>query len=85
MLFDYSNVMENYLRLLMETVEDLSQDTNKYQNYQKLYSKQQQSKEAQLTKRVSISITPLCATCFLILPSFEKFHFVQCAILAGVC
>lgn len=45
--------MENYLRLLMDTVDDLSQDTNKYHNYQKMHGKQQQAKEAQLTKRVS--------------------------------
>jgi len=45
------NVMENYLRLLMDTVDDLSQDTNKYHNYQKMHGKQQQAKEAQLTKR----------------------------------
>mgnify|MGYP001792273496 CR=1 FL=1 len=49
----FSNVMENYLKLLMDTVDDLSQDTNKYHNYQKMYGKQQQAKEAQLTKRVS--------------------------------
>jgi len=49
-----SNVMENYLRLLMETVDDLSQDTSKFLNYQKLYGKQQAAKQAQLAKRVSV-------------------------------
>jgi len=48
--------MENYLRLLMDTVDDLSQDTNKYHSYQKLCAKQQQSKDAQLTKRVSSGV-----------------------------
>lgn len=38
----------------MDTVEDLSQDTNKYQNYQKMLNKQQQAKDALLTKRVSL-------------------------------
>ena len=41
------------MQQLMQCVDDLSQDTNKYFNYQRQVAKQQQSKQQFVQKRVS--------------------------------
>jgi translation initiation factor 3 subunit H len=47
-----SSFLEKNLRLLMDTVDDLSQETNKYFNYQRTLAKHQQSKQQYLQKRL---------------------------------
>ena len=45
--------MEKNLKLMMECVDDLSQDTNKYMNFQRQTAKQEMNKKQYLLKRVS--------------------------------
>jgi len=46
-----SSYLEKNVRLLMDSVDDLSQDANKFFNYQRQVAKQQQSKQQFLAKR----------------------------------
>ena len=46
-----SSFLEKNLRLLMDSVDDLSQETNKFFNYQRSLAKQQQAKQQYLQKR----------------------------------
>ena len=50
-LFDRT-VLEKNLRLVMECVDELSQDSNKYFNYMRQAQKQNAAKEQYLDKRV---------------------------------
>ena len=53
-LFDICrNMLEKNLELLMDYVDDLSQETNKYINYQRNVGKVQMAKQQYLYKRVS--------------------------------
>ena len=54
------SVLEKNLRLLMECVDDLSQDANKYFNYQRQVSKQNQAKMQYMQKRVSSYLISYC-------------------------
>ena len=49
----FSSFLEKNLRLLMDSVDDLSQETNKFFNYQRSLAKQQQAKQQYLQKRVN--------------------------------
>jgi hypothetical protein len=49
--------LEKNLRQLMECVDDVAMDTNKYLNFQRQNFRQQQAKQQYLLKRVS---TILC-------------------------
>lgn len=55
------------MKLLMDTVDDLSQDTVKYLQFQKGFSRQQQMKRELLIKRVSL---------------FHELNYYQCAVSA---
>lgn len=46
-----SSMLEKNLRQLIECVDDVATDTNKYLTFQKLYQRQQQSKQQHLHKR----------------------------------
>jgi translation initiation factor 3 subunit H len=46
-----SSVLEKDLKLLLEAVDDISQDSNKFFNYQRQLSRQQQAKQQFLAKR----------------------------------
>lgn len=46
-----SSSLERQLRMLMESVDELSQDSNKYNNYQRQLVKQQQMKQQHSAKR----------------------------------
>lgn len=48
------SVLEKNLKLLMECVDDLSQDANKFFNYQRQHAKQQHAKQQVLAKRVCV-------------------------------
>jgi len=52
-VWNLSSFLEKNLRLLMDSVDDLSQETNKFFNYQRSLAKQQQSKQQYLQKRVT--------------------------------
>ena len=45
-------MLQKNLQLLMECVDDMSQDSNKYFNYQRQLAKQQQAKQQYQHKRV---------------------------------
>jgi len=45
------SVLEKNLQLLMECVDELSQDANKYFNYQRQFAKQKQAKQQHMQKR----------------------------------
>ncbi|XP_046856886.1 eukaryotic translation initiation factor 3 subunit H-like [Xenia sp. Carnegie-2017] len=47
------NFIEKNVQLLMETVDELAQDTNKFHNHQRNSARQQQQKDAHLAKRKS--------------------------------
>ena len=49
-----SAVLEKNLRQLMECVDDVAMDTNKYLNFQRQNFRQTQAKQQYLQKRVSI-------------------------------
>ena len=49
----FSSFLEKNLRLLMDSVDDLSQETNKFFNYQRSLAKQQQAKQQYQQKRVN--------------------------------
>ena len=51
-LFICSAVLEKNLRQLMECVDDVAMDTNKYLNFQRQNFRQQQAKQQHLLKRV---------------------------------
>ena len=62
------------MQLLMETVDELGQDTQKFHNYQRNSARQQQQKDAYLMKKVGVKIDSFC-----ILLNFLKqtyFNFV---------
>merc|ERR1711860_349656 len=46
-----STHLENYVKLLMGCVDDLSQDANKFFNFQRQFAKQNQAKQQYLLKR----------------------------------
>ena len=48
----FSSVLEKNLRLLMESVDEVSMDANKFVNYLRQYQKQQQAKQDYQRKRV---------------------------------
>lgn len=50
--FVFSSMLEKNLRQLMECVDDVAMDTNKYLNFQRNNFKQQQMKQQYLMKRV---------------------------------
>ncbi len=52
MCFVFRSVLEKSLKLLMECVDDLSQDANKFFNYQRTHAKYQHGKQQALQKRV---------------------------------
>ena len=47
------NFIEKNVQLLMETVDELGQDTQKFHNYQRNSARQQQQKDAYLMKKVN--------------------------------
>ena len=47
------SVLEKNLKLMMESVDDLVQDTNKFNNYQRQAGKQELNKKQYLQKRVN--------------------------------
>jgi len=61
-LWNFSSFLEKNLRLMMDAVDDLSQETNKFFNYQRSLAKQQQAKQQYLQKRVN-SLT-YCCCCY---------------------
>ena len=54
--FTCRNFIEKNVQLLMETVDELGQDTQKFHNYQRNSARQQQQKDAYLLKRVGVKI-----------------------------
>ncbi|XP_041358977.1 eukaryotic translation initiation factor 3 subunit H-B-like [Gigantopelta aegis] len=46
-----SAMLEKYLRQLMESVDDVAMDTNKYLNFQRQHYRQQQAKQQHIMKR----------------------------------
>lgn len=48
------NFIEKNVQLLMETVDELGQDTQKFHNYQRNSARLQQQKDSYLMKRVSV-------------------------------
>ena len=50
----FSAVLEKNLRQLMECVDDVAMDTNKYLNFQRQNFRQTQAKQQYLLKRVGI-------------------------------
>lgn len=59
----YSSYLEKNNRLLMDCVDDLTQETNKLFNYQRQLAKQQQAKQQFLQKRVRRHCA-FCVCCF---------------------
>ena len=51
------NMLEKNLELLMDYVDDLAQETNKYMNYQRAMTKLQQNKQQYTYKRVSFRMS----------------------------
>lgn len=49
----YRSVLEKHLRSLTDNVDELLQDTNKFNIYQRQVVKQQQEKQKYVQKRVS--------------------------------
>ena len=49
----YSSVLEKNVKSLMESVDEMSQDANKFFNYQRQLIRQQQAKQQFTAKRVS--------------------------------
>lgn len=64
-----SSMLEKNLRQLIECVDDVAADTNKYLTFQKLYQRQQQSKQQHIHKRVRYIFLSYC-TCL----SFTKIQ-----------
>ena len=57
--FISSSVLEKNLRLLMESVDEVSMDANKFVNFLRQYHKQQQAKQDYQRKRVRFLLTSL--------------------------
>lgn len=62
----YSSYLEKNTRLLMDCVDDLTQETNKFFNYQRQLAKQQQAKQQFLQKRVRRRAFCVCCFRFLV-------------------
>jgi len=52
LIVSFSSMLEKNLRLLMESVDEVSMDANKFVNYQRQYQKQHLAKTQYLQKRV---------------------------------
>lgn len=65
------STLDRQLRCLMENVDDLSQEANKFNNFQRQNAKQLQDKHKFMQKRVSV-LLPLCLPflCLTFVPSF---------------
>ena len=61
-IFIYSSVLEKNLRLVMECVDELTQDSNKYFNYQRQAAKQTMAKTQYTQKRVCINSWVVCSS-----------------------
>ena len=55
-----SSVMEKNLRLMMDSVDELVQDTNKFYNYQRQSAKHELNKKQFLAKRASLHCHNKC-------------------------
>jgi len=65
----------------MDSVDDLSQETNKYFNYQRSLAKQQQAKQQYLQKRVCLYMLTTVAAfilffCRPVFPKLLKFMWI---------
>lgn len=63
------STLDRQLRCLMENVDDLSQEANKFNNFQRQNAKQLQDKHKFMQKRVSV-LLPLCYHSFVFYLSF---------------
>jgi len=62
-------VLEKNLQMMIDSIDCLNQDANKFFNYQRQFAKQQQAKQQHILKRVGVSGDKvshgkLCSTSF---------------------
>jgi hypothetical protein len=62
----FRTYLEKKVKLLMGCVDDLSQDCNKYFNFQRQHAKQNQAKQQYLLKRVSAVISQVIVSMHLL-------------------
>lgn len=77
LFFVSSSYLEKNVRLLMESVDELCQDANKFNNHLRNVARQQQQKDAYIQRRVSYLFRSLVYTDIVLIVGFTKlfsFH-----------
>ena len=72
------------MQLLMETVDELGQDTQKFHNYQRNSARQQQQKDAYLMKKVGVKIDGFCILLNFLKQTFFNGPFLELVITSQV-